>query len=207
MLSECGFDKKCWILQNLLSKKKIAEPQGLENFVKRYLLDVDFPVLVGVDSAYQRGRRIIEEIPDAKLYGNVNDEIFAIKYEWYGEEHLTIFLPGIDYVYDYAGVLQNQLDIKAGFAMRISKALAHDEYYLARRSNVHTDPVIFSHAIIKALNPEIGEAVYDELNKKECKVFGYNGKRYVNFDIEMPAVFKKDRVLYIYEPDTTKSNC
>ena len=207
MLSKLGYDKKCWILQDLLSKKKIAEPQGFEDFVRRNLLKVDFPLLVGIDSAYQRGRKIVKEVQGAKLYGKTTDEFFAVKYVWYGEEHLTVFLPGIDYVYDYAGVLQAQLDIKAGLALKISQALSHDEYYLARRSNVHTDPVIFSHAIIKALNPEIGEAVYDELNKKECKVFGYNGKRYVNFDIEMPAVFKKDRVLYIYEPDSTRSNC
>lgn len=206
MLSERP-DKKYWILQNLLRKKGIAEPKDLEGFIKRNLLKVDFPQMVGIDSAYQRGKKILEVVPDAKLYGKITDEIFAVKYEWYGEEHLTVYLPGIDYVSDYAGILQAQLDLKADFAIKISKALAHDEYYIARRGNVYTDPVIYSSAIIRAFNPEVGEEIYDEMNKKASKIFGYNGKRYVNFDIESPAVFKKDRVLYIYEPDSTRSNC
>ena len=208
MLSE-RFDSKYRILQNLLSKKGIAEPAGLKDFYKKYLLKVDFPMLVGVDSAYQRGKRIIEEVSGAKLYGKIDREIFAVRYNWYGEEHLTVYLPGIDFVRDYAEVLQSQLEIKEGLAMKISKSLAHDEYYLARRGNIYTDPVVFSSNIIRVFNPEIGTEIFDELNKKYVKVFGYNGRRYVNFDIEMPAVFKKNRALFIYEPDSKldKSNC
>lgn len=186
-------------ISSLLQKRHDLKPsKQFLTFVSNEL-PADIPFQTQFDGSRNRVIALANK-PDAKVYGDVDGEIFAVEYIWRENATITIFVGELDYKSILADNLVRIAGIPHEVASQISDALPHDTYY-GIHDQAFTD---FESYVIKMaylLKVNEGDVVHDLLQGNvEAGIAPYSKKMALNLDDEFPSALLIGNRINVFLP-------
>lgn len=177
--------------------KKVCNVDASDEF-KQFIMDVlpvELPKKVYFDGSADRVKCLSVQA-NARSYGDSDGVIYTRD----GEEILTIFVEGLDYIQSFAKHLVKKLGITEDVATKISSALPHDEYYTVR-GFVETDIEKHATQMARLLHVQEGDTVTDLYQGDVEVVTGVLSKKLaLDLDDELPSAILVGSRINIYLP-------
>lgn len=185
--------------------KKVCKKDASDEFkcFVMEVLPVELPNKVYFDGNAARVERLSVQ-PNAKCYGDSEQrralDVFGVIYPKDGEEILTIFIEGLDYINSFARHLVNKLGVAEDVATKISSALPHDVYYTVR-GYIETDMEKHATQMARLLCVQEGDTVHDLYQGDVEVVTGVISKKLaLDLDDVLPSAVLVGTKVNVYLP-------